>query len=182
MDSRHSDGELMERIRDHSDPEAFRLLAERWRPRLGAFFRPLLGDDALAQDAVQEVLLKLWTARADYREIGRFSAYALAHARHYWLNLRRHEERRATEPLGDEGPANDSTEGAVLARAARSQLDQLVARLPEAQRQVWRLAADGLSEAEVASRLAVPVGTIKSRLHAARRRVWSGLQEDDDAR
>ncbi|NUQ00596.1 MAG: hypothetical protein HUU35_12155 [Armatimonadetes bacterium] len=41
--------------------------------------------------------------------------------------------------------------------------------------------AEGCSEAEAAARLAVPVGTIKSRLHAARRQVIAGLEEDDDA-
>ena len=178
-----SDAQLMERVRDLSDPEAFRALASRWRPRLNGYFRPLLAEPAAVEDAVQEVLVGLWTRRADYRSTARFSAWALAAARHHWLNLRRREVRRTTAELVESlEPAGAATEPLVLARADQRRLAAAVAELSPGQRQVWALVTDqGAPLAEAAARLAVPVGTVKSRLHSARQAVRAALEEDDDA-
>lgn len=181
MRERFSDAELMEQVRDREDPEAFRLLTSRWRPRLTAYFRALSGDLDEADDATQEVLLRLWSRRAQYRATGRFEAYVMTLAKHHWLNLRRSLRRWEAEQLTAVGADGDPA-AEVLARAARESLVRAVTGLSEAHRSVVRLVVDdGLSQEQAAGRLAIPVGTVKSRLHAARRRLRTLLEEDDDA-
>lgn len=182
MADRHSDSELMERVRDRDDPDAFAELVCRWRPRLAGYFRPLLGDGAAVDDAVQEVLIRLWTRRGDYRAQGRFGALVLRYAEHHWLNLRRHEGRRQTEPLAQAcEPTVPDVAGEVLHRESRRRLLDATATLPAGQREVLRLVSEEhLPEQAVAERLQVPVGTVKSRLHAARRQLRAALKEMDD--
>lgn len=177
-----SDAELMERIRDHDDADAFAQLVCRWRPRLAGYFSPLLGDAAAVDDAVQDLLIALWTSRADYRATGRFAAFVLRRAEHHWLNLRRREARRATEPL-DQVPEPPAVDAALAAqqREAHRRLVAATATLPAHERDVLRLVAEQhLPERIAADQLGVPLGTIKSRLHAARRRLRAVLQEMDD--
>lgn len=183
MDSRRSDAELMEALRDRGEPEAFALLATRWRPRLTAWFAPLLGEPAATDDAVQEVLLRLWTSRADYRCTGRFDAYVLTLARHHWLNLNRLRRRRETEELDDEQPGGErGPEALVVARETASRLAAATAALPAGQREVFALVVEQqLGQADVARRLDLPLGTIKSRLHSARVRLARVLEEHDHA-
>ena len=178
MHDRFSDAELMERIRDDHDPEAFRELALRWRPRLTGYFRPLFGCSDAADDATQEVLVWLWSHRAEYRATGRFEGYLLTIAKHHWLNRRRHEQRRQTVALPvDEAAASAPTDDLVLAAHDRQTLVAAASELPAAQRLVLELVtAEGLTLSAVADRLGIPLGTVKSRLHHARQRLraaWS---------
>lgn len=177
MLERFSDAELAERVRDGDDAEAFRALCLRWRPRLLAYFGPLFGRADLAEDAAQEVLLRLWLRRRSYLAVGRFEAYLFCLARHQWLNDRRREARTgAAEPPP---PAPDPA-AAALAAAAAGVVSAAAAALPAGQREVWQLTAAGLAQAAVADRLGVPLGTVKSRLHHARRRILAALEESDE--
>ncbi len=182
MADRHSDSELMERVRDTDDPSAFAELVCRWRPRLAGYFRSLLGDGAAVDDAVQDVLVQLWARRAAYRAQGRFGALVLRYAEHHWLNLRRREARRLTEPLAQAAePTAPDVAGQVLHRETQRVLADATAALPAGQREVFRLVSEEqLPEQAVAERLQVPVGTVKSRLHAARRQLRAALKELDD--
>ncbi|MBI2301114.1 MAG: RNA polymerase sigma factor [Armatimonadetes bacterium] len=183
MHDRFGDAELMEQIRDDHDPEAFRTLCMRWRRRLAAWFRPLLGDPAAVDDAVQEVLLLLWTRRAEYRATGRFEAYVLTLARHHWLNAQRRARRRETAELADDAVGvGPGPEAEALASEQQRRLARAVQALPAAHRQVLELATvAGLCQDEVAARLGLPLGTVKSRLYYARRKLRRSLEENDDA-
>lgn len=183
MDDCRSDAELMECVRDQADPDAFAQLVCRWRPRLIRYFLSLLGSSAAADDAVQDVLLALWTQRADFHASGRFAAFMLRRAEHHWLNLRRREARRATEPLleAHEPSQPASAQRRLEADEQQRRLTAATAALPSAQREVLRLVTDeALPEHDVARRLGVPVGTVKSRLYAARQRLRAALREIDD--
>jgi RNA polymerase sigma-70 factor (ECF subfamily) len=83
----------------------------------------------------------------------------------------RREERRRTEPL-DDVPASPDPEPAVEHQAwlgvAREQIASALARLPDPHREVIELAYfAGYTQSELAERLAVPIGTVKSRTFAA---------------
>lgn len=180
MDDRRSDAELMERVRDQDDPGAFGLLVTRWRPRLARYFGALLGDSRSVDDAVQEVLIHLWTRRADYRATGRFEAYVLTVAKHHWLNLRRKQQRgRGPGPE----PIAPAAELDALARLDRATLEAAVGELPAGQREVVRrVVLEGWSGSRTAAWLGLPLGTVKSRLHAARQRLRAALENPDAQR
>jgi RNA polymerase sigma-70 factor, ECF subfamily len=126
-------------------------------------------DRDCAEDAVQDAFVSMWSSRATYQP-GRGSVvgWAMTIVRHRAIYLAR---RRSAAGL-DEGPAKLDDQPAIddvpldfAARAETEQLKRLLDRLPPTQREVIRLGFfDGLTHDEIASRLALPPGTVKGRM------------------
>lgn len=171
---------------------------ERWQrevgPHLGAAWRLarwLLGSGAEAEDAVQEACLRAWQAgrRGVSPENGR--AWLLAILRNVcWTRLRGaarqagrvvpfEEARREL----DRAAAGVDAESLLAGRQRAARLRQAVAELPLLFREVVVLRdLEGLSHAETAAVLDLPVGTVMSRLARGRQRLRAALEEVADAR
>ena len=184
-----TDAELMLRARDADDVAAFGELARRWRPILVRFFAVTLPLPSHADDAAQETLLRLWLLRARYRPTGRFSAYVLTIARHFGLNQTvRFRARSPREQSLDTAapfltaPAPVSQpERIALARHEAARVRAAIAALPSGERAVFLLSHDdGLRYADIAARLQIPVGTVKSRMASAVRRLRAALTTSEE--
>lgn len=177
MDTR-ADEALMLRV-GSGDLQAFEVLYERYRRQLLRFLAHLYWDRNAAEDAVQEVFLRLWRAAPRYAPRGKFSTYLYQIAKNFWLTDR---ERRARAPVlapfgadsGDEEPSGTATPDPADPRAGPGEnasagetaaaVRRAVDGLPEGQRLVVVLADfQGLPYREVAEILGIPVGTVKSR-------------------
>jgi RNA polymerase sigma-70 factor, ECF subfamily len=127
----------------------------------------VLRDPALAQDAVQDAFLAAWrTAVAFDPARGKASTWLLTLVHRRAVDLVRREDRRRAEPL-DEAPVapGDAVDESVEVREERRRVQAALARLPPDQREALELAYyGGLSQSEVAERLGVPLGTVKSRM------------------
>jgi RNA polymerase sigma-70 factor (ECF subfamily) len=154
------------------DKPAYGLLVQRyWRLVVSVAYHHGL-DLSGAEDAAQETFVKAWLALPRYREsIGSLRAWLCRIA----INTARDARRRArpVQELDDEimDDANTPAEQAEIeanASAVRRALDQL----PTASRAALVLREyEGLSYAEIASSLGIPVGTVMSRLNFARSRL-----------
>jgi len=141
--------------------------------------RAVLGNDEDAQDCVHDALVRLWQRSGSYRpERGSLRSYLLVSVRNEALTRKRnaarhvHIEERAArdEQLEYEIEVNDPVERASLRRA--------VAALPAEQRAALELAYFGhLTHMQVAERLGVPLGTTKSRLALALRKLNAALTQ-----
>lgn len=175
-----TDVELMLRVRE-GDVHAFRELAARYRDPLRRFFASVLADRSLADDYTQETLLRLWQSRERYVPAGSFSAYLFQIARHYWWNQRKKIGRNLSPAMPPEelvrdycGPADP--QAVILRRERRRWLLAAVAELPARYRAVFELYQfEAMSYAEVAAQLGIPVGTVKSRMSEALRRLRCAL-------
>jgi RNA polymerase sigma-70 factor (ECF subfamily) len=171
-----TDIELMLRVRK-GEVSAFRLLARRYREPLRRFFVGLLEDRSQAEDFVQETLLRLWLSRERYEPSGKFSTYLFQIGKHYWLNQRKKYRPVVSPDPPDRGqlaePLRSSQPEAVLLEQFRSaRIRRAIEALPEHYRVVFRLCHfDGLRYAEISARLGIPVGTVKSRMAEAVRRL-----------
>jgi RNA polymerase sigma-70 factor (ECF subfamily) len=187
-----TDIELMLRARE-GDVAAFHQLAQRYREPLRRFFAALLPDRSEADDCVQETFLRLWIARGRYEPTGRFSTYLYQIGKHYWLNLRRRKLRlevRDADALddeaGDEGLRVEvlrvsQPERMLLERYRHEQIRRAIAALPAHYRAVFELSHfEDLRYAEIGCRLGIPVGTVKSRMAEAVRRLRQALSTDDE--
>ena len=127
----------------------------------------VLRDPALAQDAVQDAFLAAWrTAVAFDPERGKASTWLLTLVHRRAVDVVRREDRRRAEPL-DDAPvaAGDAVDESAEVREERRRVQAALAELPPDQREALELAYyGGLSQSQLAERLGVPLGTVKSRM------------------
>jgi RNA polymerase sigma-70 factor (ECF subfamily) len=168
------------------DREALEELFQRYRSVAYRVAHRLLGNEADALDAVQEGFIKALTHLAGFRGRSSFKTWLLRVVTNASLDLGRqrgrHEglsmdglptaEREELEPATRENPAR------ALERAdLRWQLNDALARLPEAQRRTFVLHAEAeLSYREVAEVLGISIGTVMSRLYYARQKLRALLK------
>jgi RNA polymerase sigma-70 factor (ECF subfamily) len=151
------------------DHDALGALYDRFgRVAYGLAFR-VLRDQALAEDAVQEAFLTVWrSAEAYRRERAKAATWVLTLVHRRAVDLVRREDRRRGDPLEEAPEADGPTvdEEADL-RDRRTAVQAALAQLPPDQRQALELAYyGGYTQSELAERLGVPLGTIKSRMFA----------------
>ena len=146
----------------------------------------VLRDERLAEDAVQEGFLAVWRSAATFRaERAKASTWILTLVHRRAVDLVRREERRRTEPLDDmsggSGEVAEPTEEAAWLRFERERVQTALRQLPDVQREALELAYyGGFSQSELAQRLGVPLGTIKSRMFSGLARLRELLDESQE--
>jgi RNA polymerase sigma-70 factor (ECF subfamily) len=163
-----TDEELLEAVAA-GDEEALGALYDRFgRVAYGVALR-ILRDRALAEDAVQEAFLALWRSAERYRqERAKPATWILTLVHRRAVDLVRREDRRRGEPL-DEAPepAGGTVPEEASLRERRASVQAALQELPADQRQALELAYyGGYTQSELAERLGVPLGTVKSRMFA----------------
>ena len=161
---------LVDRARD-GDPGAFGELVTRYQALASRVAR-LIAPDVDVEDTVQEAFVKAWYALPRFREGAPFKPWICRIVANEARNRARSARRRdalALRGSGGDEPVNESPpETAALARDEAEALVRAMNRLRPEDRLViayrWLLE---LSEAEIAQALAVPAGTVKSRLSRA---------------
>jgi RNA polymerase sigma-70 factor (ECF subfamily) len=177
-ESRPTDEELLSRTAA-GDREAFEQLYLRYaRAVLGIALRRLR-DRGRAEDAVQETFASIWRSAGSYRpERGRGAPWLYAVAR----NAISDRGRARNEPPA-EAPDEPSQSPGPDERAEQSWLSfrvhSAVETLPGHERTLIELAYwGGLSQSEIAARLGIPLGTVKTRTRAALARLADALEEE----
>jgi RNA polymerase sigma-70 factor (ECF subfamily) len=164
------------------EPAAFDAFFDRYAARLLACLEGMVRDRNVAEDLLQETLVRVWSHIARYREEGRFRAWVFRIATNLALTeLRRRRYRGAVDldrAARETARAPDPHEH--LEREERDRLlAEAIERLPDDQRAVVLLRVRGeMSLAEISAALQVPEGTVKSRLHQSVQR----LRRDIDRR
>jgi RNA polymerase sigma factor (sigma-70 family) len=167
----------------HGDLDAFE---EVVRARMEAIYRlsfAILGDESEARDAAQETFVAAWQRLSGLRDPERLDAWldriAVNAAR---MNLRARRRRRVREiPVADVGRTAAATATAP-ARDDAAMLAGALRHLPVEQRELLALHhLEGRPLTEIADVLDVPVGTVKSRLSAARAALGRALADEDRA-
>jgi RNA polymerase sigma-70 factor (ECF subfamily) len=180
-----TDIQLMLCVRD-GDIEAFRGLASRYREPLRRYFASLVADRSQADDFAQETLLRLWVTRERYEPTGKFSTYLFQIGKYYWLNERRKfrlETRSRSDAELTMAPAAPATEpeNITLERLRRERIQRAVNALTEPYRHVFTLChEEGLPYSQIAERLQIPVGTVKSRMAEALKRLRRALPPKEE--
>lgn len=191
-----TDEQLLARLRA-GEREVFGTLVRRYERELFGYLRRYLGDDDLADDVFQNTFVQVYLKIGQYEPGRPVRPWLYAIATNQAIDALRRRNRRADQradaatiadedgqprplfellPAPGDGPPDsaDRAEQRELVRAA-------VDRLPDLLRQVVILAYfQGLKYRDVADALDIPVGTVKSRLHAALARLtedWNAAQE-----
>lgn len=187
-----TDIELMERVKA-GDSVAFEELMHRYGKPLLNYFHRQFWDRDLAEDCVQEVFCRVYRHRAGYLASAKFTTFLFTIAHHLSIDRSRREGRGPGEvslsaaPSGPDGGRGAALEERIASKGpdpavAAEGADQLVRlrraieALPEGQKAVLSLGHfQGLRYEEVAAILGIPVGTVKSRMHEAIRKLRDDL-------
>lgn len=176
-----SDEELFGQFRDRHDEQAFAMLVHRYERELFAYLRRFLHSAELAEDVFQNTFLRVHLKRDSFDAARRFQPWLYAVATRQAIDAVRRERRHHRRKPG--APSLGSAGDAVLEEvpaAGRSPIEQVgdreerqrvraaVGRLSAVQQRAVQLVYEqGLAYREAARVLGVPIGTVKSRLHAA---------------
>lgn len=166
------------------DEDAFRQLFARYSGTANALAFRIVRQMHLAEDIVQEAFLAVWRKPEGYvADRGSVRSWLMSLVHNRAVDLVRREEsirRRAAEVASDPGePAQDlATQVAeqVGLPEERAAVRSALSDIPEEQRRVIELMYfGGLSQSMIADRLAIPLGTVKSRSLLAMRRMRKTL-------
>jgi RNA polymerase sigma-70 factor (ECF subfamily) len=172
-----TDAHLIQRVAG-GDRDAFTELYRRFaRPVLAMAVRQL-GDNGRAEEAAQETFAAVWRSARSYRpERGSGSAWLYAVARHAIIDRAR-QRREPVVEVPEEASAEAGPDEQVELSWLSWRVHSAVEQLPERERAVLELAYwSGLSQAEIASYLDVPLGTVKTRTRTGLARLATQLDE-----
>lgn len=173
--------DLLRRIAEQADPEAFRELYEAYGPRVKAYMMRRGADPGTAEDLAQETLLTVWRKAALYADDkGSMTTWVFTIARNLRIDRLRREMPFQELPEWRLAQASDEAQpDEALAEKERQQRVQAaLAELPDDQREVVSLSfLEGLSHSEIAERLGLPLGTVKSRMRIAYQKVRAALED-----
>ena len=164
----HSDAELWQRVRQ-GDKEAFETLYRENASRLESFLRQATGNAQAAEDLMQDMFTRLWQQPNGFSpEQGTLRSYLYGIARKraaQWWRIQYRQESVGDEQVG-------------CAAETVSAINEALQMLPLEQRTLlWLREIEGQSYSDLAKVFEIPVGTVRSRLFAARealRQIWRG--------
>jgi len=173
--------ELLYRIAQSRDPQAFSALFDAYAPRLKSYMIRQGADPATAEELAQETLLTVWRKAQLYSgEKGSASTWIYTIARNLRIDRIRRETPWQELPEGhNEEAADDPPPDEIVSGRERSErVQDALKTLPAEQYDVVVLSyLDGLSHSEIAERLDLPLGTVKSRMRLAYQKLRESVED-----
>lgn len=171
---------LLQRVAASKDREAFATLFDMFAPRVKSFMMRKGASAEIAEDLVQETMITVWSKAALFMpERGGVSTWIFTIARNLRIDRLRREKTSLYTDIDDyDAESNDPAQDDAMSRL---QEDGFVARalaqIPEEQRTLLLLSyVEDLPQSEIAKRLQIPLGTVKSRMRLAYRRMRKLLE------
>jgi RNA polymerase sigma-70 factor (ECF subfamily) len=187
-----SDEQLLENYRQSGDPTVFSELVSRYQRELYNYLRRFLGDATLAEDVFQATFLQVHTKREAFEQGRKFRPWLYTIATNQAIDAqrrnRRHRRLSLNQPqangesvgalidlvAGDSGDPSLAAEGVEHSDWVRGEVEALPEPLRNAVNLVY---FKGMKYRDAAKVMSVPVGTVKSRLHAAIGRLGQSWRE-----
>ncbi len=173
--------DLLQQVAEGRDVEAFKKLFQSYAPRVKSYMMRQGADPNVAEELAQETLLMVWRKAALYSgEKGSATTWIFTIARNLRIDRLRREVAWQPLPEGAEDePSTDPLPDEELdARERRDRVRAALAELPADQSEVVTLSyIEGLSHSEIAERLGLPLGTVKSRMRLAYQKVRSAVED-----
>lgn len=161
--------EVMLKVRDDRDTEAFATLFRHYGPRVKAFLMKSGADAALAEEVAQDVMATVWQKAALFDPArASVATWVFTIARNRRIDALRRARRPEPEDLPWGPEAEPDQADALQMQQESRKLGAALAALPKSQRELIERAYFGdLSHAEIAAQTGLPLGTIKSRIRLA---------------
>ena len=154
------------------DRDAFAVLFQRLAPRVKAYLIGLGATESGADDLAQDAMVTMWRRARSYDPaLAKASTWLFVIARNAWIDRLRRENVEIAYQVRDPHPEqsqDESPEDSAVRASDRDRMELALASLPEEQQRVVRLSFfEERAHPEIAAHLALPLGTVKSRLRLA---------------
>lgn len=186
--NRELDQALVERAQS-GDKVAFSMLVEKYQRKLGRLLSRMIRDQAEVEDVVQESFIKAYRALPNFRGDSAFYTWlyriGINTAKNYLVSMGRRPQTLKEVEIedvenfedGDELRSMDTPETAMMTREIAQTVNDTVSALPEELRTAITLREiEGLSYEEIATLMACPIGTVRSRIFRARETIAQKLR------
>lgn len=171
---------LLCRVASDRDRAAFAVIFDHFAPRVKSFMMRKGASAELAEDLVQETMIAVWSKAALYvPERGAASTWVFTIARNLRIDRLRRESSAYFTDLEDfDAPSEDVPGDEALNRSQEdSQVAKALAQIPPEQRELLILSyVEDVPQSMIAERLKLPLGTVKSRMRLAYRRMRKLLE------
>ncbi len=172
--------DLLFRVSNGRDRAAFAEIFDYFAPRLKSFMMRKGASAELAEDLVQETMIAVWSKAALYSpERGAASTWVFTIARNLRIDrLRRESSAHFTDLEGFDAPSEDMAGEEALNRSQEdAHVARALAQIPAEQRELLILSyVEDVPQSMIAERLKLPLGTVKSRMRLAYRRMRKLLE------
>lgn len=158
------------------DEEAFAKLMAMFEARTLGYLRGIVGDDA--DDVQQEVWLTVYRQLSDLADPGAFRTWLFRTTRHRAIDFlrKRKRERELIDDTPIESVADETEVDDASSTIDEGKLVAALMAMPPPQREVVMLRyRDGLTYQEIAQVINRPIGTVRTRLHHAKKRLQESL-------
>jgi RNA polymerase sigma-70 factor (ECF subfamily) len=173
--------ELLRRVAQRRDEDAFTRLFDDFAPRIKGMFRRVGTNDATAEELAQEAMLTVWRKATLYDPAKASAAtWIFCIARNLRIDAIRREKRPEWDPRDPmlQPDAPPSAEVRIEATQQQARLHAAMSTLPPDQAKVIRLAFfEGKAHSEIAVALGLPLGTVKSRVRLAVSHLRASLED-----
>jgi RNA polymerase sigma-70 factor (ECF subfamily) len=174
-------GQLCLQIAEFDDEVAFGELFKLYYPRLLVFTETILKSREQAEEAVEDVFLKLWENRKVLTAINNVNYYLFVAAKHKALDYLEKSKKQATIPLDDVevgfGDIAVNPENTLISAESVRIIQTIINDLPPRCKLMFRLVKeDGLKYREVADLLNVSIKTVETQISLALSKIGTALQ------
>jgi len=179
--TRNAMGELLQQVAETGDGEAFGKLFLAYAPRVKSYMMRQGADPQTAEELAQETLFAVWRKAGLYSdEKGSATTWIFTIARNLRIDRLRRELPWQELPDGreDEASGDPSPDEMVSGRERQHRVRRALNHLPFDQHQVIALSyLEGMSHSEIAERLRLPLGTVKSRMRLAYQKIREAVED-----
>ena len=165
------------------DTAAFEYLFDRYRDAIHRLFLQRTGNAEDADDLLQETFIKVYMNLHRYSPEYTFGQWLYTIARNTFIDYvrKRQDDLPIDEKFSSPASNTPTPEESVITSQQRHQIELCIARLPENYRRLIRMRFfDEYSYEEIAVKLSLPLGTVKTQIHRARERMCRLIVENDN--
>lgn len=177
------DNRLTQKMQD-KDEDFFEFLFEKYHRQLFLLALQYLKDEKLAEDAIQDVFLKVWQKRDRLDPSRSVKGFLFTTLKNHVLNMIRNKKRRianTVEAGSQKSGTVENTEEEMVLNEYWKIVERGVSELPSGKQKVFRLRRmQGYTNREVASVLQISITTVKSQLYKATKFMRSFIREHAD--
>jgi RNA polymerase sigma-70 factor (ECF subfamily) len=155
----------------NGDHHSFKVLYQKYAPKLYGFSRKYLNSDEDAEEIVQEVFLRIWEKRENVDESQSFSSYIFQAAKHRIFNGFRkkvNEQAYLDFVVYANDASSNFTDMEVEYQEIKSKAEAVISAMPPKRQEIFRLSREqGLKNKEIAEKLQISIKTVENQMSQA---------------